>query len=396
MVYRKLFSARFALILVAATAVTPVMVEWVSRQSVLAQSFGETPESFPIPASLPDDTTLRVDGSTSMQQTNEALESRFEQQFANVDVELNASRTDEAITALLADELDLVAAGRPLTEEQKAQGLVETTISREKLAILLGPENTFQGDITFEQFAGIFRGEIVNWSELGGPDLPIRVVDRPDYSDTRRALSTYQVFDGQPFETGSTAAPVAADETDAVVEALGADGIGYAVFSQVNGRNDVRIIPMHGTSPDDPRYPYSQHRAFVYKEDASPAVLAFLGFATTQPGEEVIAEAPATPAAAESATGEQPAGAEPTEAAPQAAESAETDPATADPATADPEPTDPAADPEAAAPPPEAGEAVEPADAETTAQAPATAPAGDVEGGGFPWWLLGIPILGGQ
>lgn len=408
MVYRKLFSARLAIIFVVATTITQVMGEWVSRQSVLAQSFGENPESFPIPASLPDGTTLRVDGSTSMQITNETLESRFEAQFPNADVELNTSRTDEAIAALLADEIDLVGTGRPLTEEQAAQGLVETPITREKLAIIIGSENTFQGDLTFEQFAGIFRGEIVNWSELGGPDLPIRLIDRPDYSDTRRALSTYQVFEGQPFTTSSTAAPVDVDETDAVIAALGADGIGYAVFSQVNGRNDAQIVPMHGTRPDNPSYPYSQHRAFVHKEDASPAVLAFLGFATTPPGEEVIDEAAAAPDAAESATGEPSAETAPTEAVPQTADPAETDPAAADPAAdpavdpeatdaaSDPETTDPATDSEAVPPLPEAGEAVEePADAETTAQAPATAPTGDVEGGGFPWWVLGIPLLGG-
>ena len=388
MVYRKILSARFAVILLAATATTQVTGEWVARNGLLAQSFGENPDGFPIPSALPDGTTLKVDGSTSMQMTNEALESRFEEQFPNVDVELGASRTDEAIADLLAGEIDVVSSGRPLTEDQKAQGLTETAIQREKLAILLGPENTFERDLTFEQFAGIFRGEIVNWSELGGPDLPIRLVDRPDYSDTRRALSTYQVFEANLLKTGSTAAPVTEDETSAVVAALGPDGIGYAVVSQVIDRSDVRIIPMHQTLPDDPRYPYSQHRAFVYKEDASPAVLAFLGFATTPPGEEVITEAPAAVAP----------DAEPDAAEPEPSESpAETAPAAAEPEAADPpaeadsgETAPAAAEPEAATPPPEAGEA--PAD---VAQVPATAPAGDVEAGGFPWWLLGIPVLGG-
>lgn len=285
---------KFAAIALAAATVTQFSGEPFSRHAALAQSFGEVPESFPIPGSLPDGTTLKVDGSTSMRFTNEGLEDRFEEQYTNVDVELDASRTDEAFKALIDGDIDLLATGRPLTDDEKAQGVVEVPLEqREKLAIILGPDNSFEGDLTFEQFASIFRGEITNWSELGGPDLAIRFVDRPTYSDTRRALSTYQVFDGKPFETGATADPIADDETDTVVKALGKDGIGYSVVSQVIDRDDLRIIPMHQTLPDDSRYPYSQYRAFVYKEGAGPAALAFLGFATTEPGQEVLAAAPA-------------------------------------------------------------------------------------------------------
>ena len=295
--YQKMSLVKFATIFVATATVSQVLVKGLTQATVLAQSFGEIPETFfPIPDSLPEGTTLKVDGSTSMRSTNEDLENRFEKQFPNIDVQIEASRTDEAFRALIAGDIDILAAGRPLTEEEKAQNVIEISLEqREKLAIIVGPDNEFEGDLTFEQFARIFRGEISNWSEVGGPDLPIRVVDRPDYSDTRRALSTYNVFEGKPFETGATADPIADDETDAVVAALGVDGIGYTVVSQAIDRDDVRIIPMHQTLPDDPRYPYSQYRAFVYKEGAGPAALAFMGFATTEPGKEVF-ESESTPA----------------------------------------------------------------------------------------------------
>ncbi len=356
--YRKMSLVKFVAILATAT-VSQFYAEALYRQTVVAQSFGETPESFPVPDSLPDGTTLKLDGSTSMRLTNETLEQRFEAQFPNIDVELSASRTDKAFEALINGDIDVLSTGRPLTDAEKAQGVVEVPLEqREKLAIILGPDNTFEGDLTFEQFAGIFRGEITNWSEIGGPNLPIRLVDRPDYSDTRRALSTYTVFEGKPFETGATADPVDDDETDTVVKALGNDGIGYSVVSQVIDRDDVRIIPMHQTLPDDPRYPYSQYRAFAYKQGTGPAALAFMGFATTEPGKEVF----------------------------------ESEPAVVDsPTAADtPTPTDTAATP-APAPEPEA-----PPAPEATAAPAAGAPAADR--GGFPLWLLpllAIPLLGG-
>ncbi|NER79772.1 MAG: DUF4912 domain-containing protein [Leptolyngbya sp. SIO1D8] len=382
MVYRKIFPVKFAAIFLAFAAISPVTGELRSQVPVWAQSFGENPDSFPIPSSLPDGTTLKVDGSTSMWITNETLKARFEEQFSNIEVQLEASRTDEAIAALTNGAIDLVASGRPLTNEEKAQGLAEISLEREKLAIILGPENPFDNTLSFEQFAQIFRGEITNWAEVGGPDVAIRFVDRPAYSDTRRALSTYTVFTGKPFETGETAEPVTDDETDTVVENLAADGIGYAVVSQVIDRNDVRILSMHQTLPDDPRYPYSQYRSFVYKEDASPAVLAFLGFATTAPGQEVITDSD-TAATSEIET------AETDTAASGAPESETTESGTPDPnsSTSDTSASDTSA--------PESDGST---DEGTTALVPGSEPTGEIEGGGLPgWlpWLFGIPVAGG-
>ncbi len=373
--YRKMSLAKFIALFVAAATISQISGRSIARYAALAQSFGDN--TFPIPSSLPEDTTLKVDGSTSMQLTNEALEDRFEAQYPNVDVELNASRTDAAFQALIEGDIDLLATGRPLTAEEKAQGIVEVPLEkREKLAIVVGADNPFIGELTFAQFAGIFRGEITNCSELGGPNLPIRFVDRPDYSDTRRALGTYKVFEGKPFETGDTADPVADDETDTVVKALGADGIGYSVVSQVIERDDVRIIPMHQTLPDDPRYPYSQYRAFVYKEGAGPAALAFLGFATTAPGQEVISSEPVTAAPTDAAaTGETTTDASTETSADTSADASGESPATASTDTS-------------------TGEAVAPAAAGADAGAGATAGAGK---GRFPLWLLpllAIPLLG--
>ena len=387
MVYCKNAWIRFAVLLLTATATPPVTGEFLAHGLVLAQSFGESPDSFPIPSSLPDESLLKVDGSTSMRLVNQQLESRFETQYPNIDVELDASRTDEAIAALINGDIQLVATGRPLTSEERAQGLVEVPIEREKLAFIVGPDNEFDQNLTFEQFAAIFRGEITNWSELGGPDRTIRLIDRPDHSDTRRALSTYEVFQGQPFATGDTAASVAIDETEVVIEALGNDGIGYAVYSQVEGLETVQILSMHQTLPDDPRYPYSQYRAFVYNEAAAPpAALAFLGFVTSPPGQEVITDAEVTAAGTDPTANSESDGPAATNADVTGDASDTTGDDAAD--TTDGDAADTAEVPVAP------GEAPATGEEETTGLVPAEEAANET-GGGFPWWLLGIPIVGG-
>jgi len=139
----------------------------------------------------------------------------------------------------------------------------------------------------------VFRGEITDWSELGGEPGPIQLIDRPDYSDTRRAFQRYDVFKAAPFRTGANTTQVERDSTDAVIEELekNAGGIGYAIADQVIERSDVTIIPMHNVFPDDERYPFSQFLTYVYKEPATPAVEAFIGYALDPANEQAVDEA---------------------------------------------------------------------------------------------------------
>ncbi|MGB3312075.1 MAG: substrate-binding domain-containing protein [Nodosilinea sp.] len=330
---------RAVALLLATATVYPAIAE-----RLLAQTAGQLPPSITVPTQLPTDTVLRVDGSSSMVIANEALRDRFLARFPNASVELGTSSTHEAVHALINGDLDIVAAGRPLTAAERSQGLIEVPIEREKIAIIISPQNPFDGILSLEQFARIFHGDIADWAEVGDGDGPIRVIDRPDFSDTRLALSRYPAFADAPFATGATADPVSDDDTDAVVDALGANGIGYAVASQVQGRSDVRVLAINQTLPEDPRYPYSQSQIYVYNvQNLTPAALAFLGLATTAPDPEsdeaaAAAATPAPPAAtpAPSSTSDSGAGLEPVVAA-----------------------------------------------AETTPS------------GRFPWWLLAIPLLGG-
>jgi phosphate transport system substrate-binding protein len=351
-------------------------IPWPETPLAVAQS---TAPPFPLPSSVPSGTSLKLDGSTSMSVVNETFKQRFEEKFAGTQLNLATSTSDEAIQALQDGKIDVAALGRPLTDAEKAQGLKPMVLSREKIAILLGPDNPFQGDISFAQFAQIFRGEITDWAELGGAPGPIRFIDRPNSSDTRISLSRYKVFEDAPFQTGSTAKPVDKDDTATIIGELGQDGISYAIASHALNNAKVRIVPMHKTLPDDPRYPYSQPRNYVYKATAdgsvSPAVQAFLGYAGSPDGAKVVQEAQLAEAAAAGA------------AVAGAAVATATTPPTATPPTDTP-PTDTTTADTTTAVPNNTG---------AVAQAPGVAGSYTPETGqgGFPWgWLLPLALGG--
>jgi ABC-type phosphate transport system substrate-binding protein len=237
-------------------------------------------------------TTVQIDSADSANSINQVLKQAFEKQSAGKEIKLSSGSTDAVIQSVLDGKYDLAAIGRPLTADETAQGLAATSLKRHKIAVVVGADNPFQGSLTIDQFAKIFRGEITDWSDVGGQPGPIRLIDRPDTNDTRQAFPNYTVFQSGPLETGANATKLAEDDVQAVAKALGNDGISYMIANQVPTQSGVRAIQMHKTLPDDPRYPFSQPLAYVYKGSTpSPVVKEFLNFVDSPAGQSAIASA---------------------------------------------------------------------------------------------------------
>ncbi len=235
-----------------------------------------------LPSALPQGASLTIEGSGSLAAVNQALKEKFEAKYQKTPVTLGSNGTAAGLQALANGKADLGAIGRSLTLDEKAQGFITIPIKREKIAMLVSEENPFRGSLSIEQFAKIFRGEITNWSEVGGPDKAIRVVDQPEVSDTRNAFPNYPIFKTAPFQVVASAVQVGSEAPDTIASQLGVDGLGYLTADGVKNLKGVRTLDMHKTQPSDPRYPFSQPIAYVYKKGGlSPAAQAFLGYMET-------------------------------------------------------------------------------------------------------------------
>jgi phosphate transport system substrate-binding protein len=288
MSYRK-YSPLFVLALTASLA-APTF--WKDSRA-LAPSFAQSApaETFPLPATVPADTKISIDGSTSMKNINQTIDEGFEKAYPGSTVTADYTGSDAALKAVEAGKIDLAAIGRNLTAAEKAQGLREVPITRHKIALITSPDNPFTGSLTIEQFAAIFHGKLTDWSKVGGPSGAIVFVDRPATSDTRSAFQNYEVFQKDPFTPGTGTVTVIEDTIEAVSGKLDKNGLSYAIVDQVANNPSVKVIKMHETLPDDPKYPFSQALVYVYKGPTpSTAVKAFLGYATA-PDKQAAIEA---------------------------------------------------------------------------------------------------------
>jgi phosphate transport system substrate-binding protein len=223
--------------------------------------------------------TLHIDGDGSLNHLNQALKAQFEQRFRQNQVQLDDSGSTAALEALAAGRVDLAAIGRPLTAAEQAQGLVAVPIGSQKVAVIVSRTNPFSGSLTNPQFAQILNGTLTNWSKLGGPSAPIRLVDHPRSSDTRKALERYPSLGmaWAPSATSTTIAGALSHVSPETLTQLGPTGISYRIADQVLGNPDLRVLPLHNVAPGDARYSFSQPLFYVYRgSQPSAAVQAFL------------------------------------------------------------------------------------------------------------------------
>ncbi|WP_019506905.1 substrate-binding domain-containing protein [Pleurocapsa sp. PCC 7319] len=245
--------------------------------------------TFTVPEQLPENAKVQIAASNSTSSINQSLTKSFIEKFPQAQINIETQEAAAALKSLSSGTADLVAIGRSLTAAEKAQGFVEVPISREKIAIVVSKDSDYDGaSLSISQLAQIFKGEIKNWSELGGSPGQIQVIDLPDTNDTRQAFPSYPVFQAEEFSTGSNAVQLEQNSIEEMIAQLGEQGIGYAVASDVINRDDVKVIALHQTQPDDPKYPFSQPVNLIYKETPSKAAQAFLGFATTDAGQQII------------------------------------------------------------------------------------------------------------
>jgi len=87
------------------------------------------------------------------------------------------------------------------------------------------------------------------------------------------------------------------DETTAILQALGDNGISYTTVSQAVGQEIIKIVPVNGALPTDlalirnGNYPISRIISLAVQRKISPVVKEFIDFALSPRGQEIVTSA---------------------------------------------------------------------------------------------------------
>lgn len=238
--------------------------------------------------------TVSTDGSTSMEKVMGYLSESYMSDNENVTVTYNPTGSGAGIQAVAEGRCDIGLASRNLKDEEKAN-LNETVVAIDGIAVIVNNENTVS-DLTIEQIAGIYKGEITNWKELGGADAPIVLIGREAASGTR---------DGFESITGTEDLCKYSQEltsTGDVVQTVSSNpnAIGYASLASVG--DTVKAVKVEGVTPttdtiQNGEYKIQRNFVFVTRKDdkLNESAQNFFDFAANGQADDLIVKAGAVP-----------------------------------------------------------------------------------------------------
>ena len=131
--------------------------------------------------------TITLNGSTSMNKLANALKEGYMAANPGVTVNVEFTGSGTGIQAAIDGTADIGNSSRELKEEEISAGLVENIVAIDGIAIITNKDVIVE-DVTSEELAKIYKGEIKNWKELDGKDAPIVVIGRESGSGTRGAF----------------------------------------------------------------------------------------------------------------------------------------------------------------------------------------------------------------
>ena len=238
--------------------------------------------------------TVSTDGSTSMEKVIGFLSEAYMEENSAVKVTYNPTGSGSGIKAVQAGSCDIGLASRDLKPEE-ATDLNGTVVAIDGIAMIVNKENPVK-DLTIEQIAALYKGEITNWSEVGGADAPVVLIGREAASGTRDGFeSITDTEDACKYNQELTS-------TGDVVQTVSSNpnAIGYASLASV--KDTVKLISVEGVTPStktiqDGSYKIQRNFVMVTKKNAelSPAAKSFFDFATSSAADEWIIEAGAVP-----------------------------------------------------------------------------------------------------
>ena len=237
--------------------------------------------------------TLSMNGSTSMEKVIKAVNGAFMEKNKGVTVNLNLTGSGTGIQEASEGKCDIGNSSRKLKDEE-AEKLDATVVGLDGIALVVNPANKLE-DITLEDLAKVYSGEITNWKELGGDDKSIVVIGREDGSGTRDGFESIVMGDKEPKYAQEL------ESTGSVINAVATtDGaIGYASLANVD--ETVKALKIGGVEATEENVKSGAdevQRPFIcatLKGSDNKLVKAYLDFILSEEGQALVLAQGAVP-----------------------------------------------------------------------------------------------------
>ena len=251
---------------------------------------------------------IQIKGSDTLINLVQRLSEVYMEQHPETAIAVTGGGSGVGIAALIANRVQIADASRPMKDKEytaaKENGVApyQIVVGIDGLSVVVNSANSVK-DLTMEQIGKIFRGEILNWNQVGGPDQPISLYGRQANS------GTYVFFQEHVLGNKDYSARMKRMNGNAqIVEGVIADkagigyvGVGYVYDDKGNVRQGLQVLSVSqkmGETPVSPLNPenvksgkYPIARALYQYVNGRPtgAVKNFIAFELGE-GQKIVEE----------------------------------------------------------------------------------------------------------
>jgi phosphate transport system substrate-binding protein len=225
-----------------------------------------------------------------------------------VSISVTGGGSGTGLAALINKTTDIANASRQITPDEitqaKKAGLdpQEFVIARDAIAVIVNPANPVD-HLTIEQLSKIYRGEISNWSEVGGEDRPIVRLSRETNSGTHvyfldAVIRLGNSKDKTIFSRDTLLLPSSEGIISEVRDnpnAIGYDGLGYVTSEvklvAISGLQtpDVYVLPSAATVTDN-SYVISRSLYMYTQNPPTGAIKDYLNWILSPQAQQIVTD----------------------------------------------------------------------------------------------------------
>lgn len=203
-----------------------------------------------------------------------------------IPIDLFVASSESCVYRVTQDMTDIASSTSELYQRHKDYGLIEIPFCKDPLAIITHKDSPVN-NLTKQQLRQIFSGQIKNWKEAGGPDLPIILVvpgvETGAHKNFNRLVLQHNVIQYDYLTYKSTRVLEAIEELP-----LGA--ISFISRGAQITHLKTKALSIDGKKPGDENYPYHQIFYLVSKGQPAGTVKAFVDFIKSPKGKSIILE----------------------------------------------------------------------------------------------------------
>ena len=250
-------------------------------------------------------TSIQNIGSDTMVNLALAWAEQYQKDTPEVRVSVTGGGSGTGLAALANNTVDIANASRKIKQEeldlaeQQNYSPAEFVVARDAIGVIVNLNNPIS-ELTLEQIARIYKGEINNWSELGGEDRPVVRLSRETNSGTHvyfleTVIRLGNSKDKSIFSADTLLLPssegIIAEVSDNP-NAIGYDGLGYItsavkVVAVARKAGDAYVLPSVETVNDN-TYPVSRDLYMYTRNAPQGAVKTYLDWILSDKAQQIV------------------------------------------------------------------------------------------------------------